>query len=923
MTPQTQPLSDRPDLYTLGHLTLAGSDFERTKPLLLLCYLCLEGPKERRHLAELFWPAAADPLASLATELSRLKRYCGNVVEADTTHARPLLQTDAQAFLKALERNDLGGAASLYKGRFLSGVHLSGASNELEEWVYSTRDFLASRAADALLGLGEEAAKGGDFEGAARHAQKAHAHAAALEPEQLERAYALLVANGHPWAAKLREEALELGLPLEVDAGEARRKLRPAGNRADLPAHAPSFVGRGAEVREVADLLRGEARLVTVVGLAGMGKSRLAAEVVRTLQGEEAFPDGIHPVWLVALNSSEEVPTALANALGLELKGHDVLAQLVQQLADVHSLLLLDNYEHVIAGASFLSELLVRCPGIKILVTSRERLNLAEEWVYWLEGLPFKRGGEAGGPSEAAQLFVQRAKRVVVGFSPTPQDLEAAEEVGRRVEGSPLALELAASWTRVMLWGDVAAQLRKDQAVLRTTLRDVPERHRSIEAAFEYSWHFLSAEERRVLRELSVFRGGFSREAAREVVGAGLSVLVSLVDKSLLKLREGGRFGRHPLFYAFTCHKFLEYPELVQTKRRDHADYFQTFLKERTAQIRGERAEAALSEIAGELDNIRSAWNYWLEQNQFTELAESVHPLYRFFELTGRVREGVDLFSSTVQRLDSSPDSARTLGELHWALSWMLRHLGQADAALQAAERALVHFRTHGDPALIARGTGELARFLGDHAGEYERAIRLLQEAYDLLEQQDDRRFETALLYNLSLTRYYAGKYAAAEQPLGRAEDLDRQSGYQAGVITCLHLRGELLTVMGRLSEAELVLEEGLRLCETSNLPSFRPYLYDVLNKVKRKQGDAAKASEHITLATELAQDMDYQHMMSSLLLERAPRRPGVSGLRCGSRAPESVARPGSKKRPAYRNITHFSRLQRVPLSAGPLRSSA
>lgn len=283
MTPHTQLLSDPPDLYTLGQLTLAGSDFERTKPLLLLCYLCLEGSKERRHLAELFWSAAADPLASLATELSRLKRYCGAVVEADTTHASSLLQTDAQVFLKALECGDLGGAASLYKGQFLSGVHLSGASNELEEWVYSTRDFLAGRAADALLGLGEEAARGGDFEGAARYAQEAHAHVAAFEPEQLERAYTLLVANGHPWAAKLHEEALELGLPLDGDEAEVRRKLRPANRYAELPAEATSFVGRGEEVREVADLLRGEARLITVAGLAGMGKSRLAAEVVRTL----------------------------------------------------------------------------------------------------------------------------------------------------------------------------------------------------------------------------------------------------------------------------------------------------------------------------------------------------------------------------------------------------------------------------------------------------------------------------------------------------------------------------------------------------------------------------------------------------------------------------------------------------------------
>ena len=713
--------------------------------------------------------------------------------------------------------------------------------------------------------LGERAAKSGDFAGAAQHAAEA-SELLMLTPdtEQLRRAYTLLVAGEHPQAAQLRQRADALGLP-ELTREAARRHL--CLNQRTLPTYNTSFVGRSSEVCTVMDLLRGEARLVTVVGLAGMGKSRLAVEVVREMQAE-LFAD-FYPIWLVALTKEDEVLSALAGALGLELGEQDILEQVAQHLASKRCLLYFDNFEHVIGAAPLLSDLLTRCPHLKVLVTSRERLNLEEEWVVWLEGLP-GADGTADGFSEAAQLFVQRARRTDLTFSPTEEDARAIEAICRRVEGSPLALELAASWTRLMPCADIAAQLGRSQEVLSTTLRNVPERHRSIEAAFEYSWRILSDEERRVLRELSVFRGGFSHEAAKEVVGASLPTLVSLVDKSLLVVRDGGRFGRHPLLYEFTRRKLFAQPELAQAKRLEHAGYFQSFLEVRAKRLRGEHAEAALGEIAGELDNIRSAWTCWLEQNQPAELVESVRPLHRFFELTGRVREGVDLFSSTAQRLDSLPGSARTLGELYWALSWMLRYLGRADDALQAAETTLVHFREHGDPALIARGTGELARFLGDHAGEYARAIQLLQEAHDLLEQQEDRRFEPVLLYNLSLTRYYAGEYAAAAPPLSRAENLHKQLGNQAGVITCLHLQGELLVVTGRLGEAALVLERGLDLCTTFNLSPFRPYLYDVLNKVKRKQGDIAQADEYITLAIALAREMDYRHMMSSLLLERA-----------------------------------------------------
>ena len=396
--------SHQPELITLGRLALEGSDFERTKPLLLLCYLCLEGPQERRHLAELFWPRAANALASLSTELSRLKKHTGEVFEADDVRVYPRLRSDAKVLLDAAERKEYGRAAALYTGDFLLEVNAQEVSAELREWVERTRTFLAARVCEARLTLGERAAKSGDFAGAAQHAAEA-SEPLMLTPgtEQLRRAYTLLVAGEHPQATQLRLRADALGLP-ELTPGAARRRLCP--NQPSLPTYNTSFVGRSSEVRTVTDLLRGEARLVTLVGMAGMGKSRLAVEVIRVQA--EPFAD-IYPVWLVALTREDEVLSALAGALGLELDGSDVLGQITQYLAPKRCLLYFDNFEHVIGAAPFLSDLLTRCPNLKVLVTSRERLNLEEEWVVWLEGLP--GADSADGLSEAAQLFVERAKR--------------------------------------------------------------------------------------------------------------------------------------------------------------------------------------------------------------------------------------------------------------------------------------------------------------------------------------------------------------------------------------------------------------------------------------------------------------------------------------------------------------------------------
>ena len=383
-------------LRTFGGLALEGADFRRPKLLLLLAYLTLEGPKDRRFLAELFWQGAAEPMTSLRMALTQLRRGVPEAFEANAKRVKATVTTDALRLLERLEGGTWAEAVRLYEGPFLQDLHLPGWSAELEEWVYSTREFLAEGVRGALLRLAEGDAAAGDFGAAARRAEEAWLLAGAPEPEpeEIGRIGRLLVAGGSLKAPQLQKEARAYGLTLSLKRDEARAQLagaletRPA--RHNLRARATSFVGRDPELLELARLLaEPDIRLITVTGAGGVGKTRLALQAASAeLQGGN-FPDGVFFVSLEALVDAGLVPAAVAEALAVSLPGKEApLAELAHALGSKALLLVLDNFEQLMAGATLVSELLDACPRLKLLVTSRERLNLAGEQLVVLGGLP-------------------------------------------------------------------------------------------------------------------------------------------------------------------------------------------------------------------------------------------------------------------------------------------------------------------------------------------------------------------------------------------------------------------------------------------------------------------------------------------------------------------------------------------------------
>ena len=831
-------------LRTLGGLELSHTAFARPKPLLLLCYLALEGPKERRHLAELFWREASDPLNRLAVTLSRLRKV-GGLVQADAAKAWTDLPTDARALLTALERGEYDVAVGLYQGPFLEGVYVEAWGGELGEWVYGTRDFLAGRVKTAHLALAESEAAEGKFQDAAKHAEAACmvAQTAGLEPEEVRRTHTLLLAANHPHAAMLLKEAEGFNLSLLETADEARNALgyrvAPLTN---LGARADSFIGREGELADLAALLaKPDARLVTLVGGGGAGKTRLATEAARGQLGLAAFKDGVYFVALDAVSSSTLVPPKIAEALGLELEsGETPLAQLRRHLGDKAALLVLDNFEHLLDGAPLLPGLLQSCPYLKLLVTSREGLNLKEEWRFPLSGLSFAPHYDIEPLTtfDAPKLFMERARQVQPAFTADPDTLRAVHHICRLLHGYPLGLELAATLVRAVPCAEVARELERNLDFLTASTRNLPERHRSLRTVFDYSWTLLTPKEQETLRKLAVFRGGFTRAAAAEIVGATVPALLSLADKSLLR-GEGGRFDTHPLLYQYTQEKGAEHPEERAETEAEHAAYFSRFSAGLRLEFNGPDPKGTSKRLEADFENCRAAWRWALKERDATMMLGFANAFWFFYGnwqgsgATHVWREALEVLG------ESDPAQSETLGfflalQAQYDSGWSL------DEAKPLAERALALLRPFENGMGISMCHEVLSR-AAEAEGRFGEAIALLETAEPLVSDLRGQapanlawlemgrgnypaakaRFSESLamsqsdhftrsvvhaLWGLGRVHFLEGDYEAARGYYHESLTLARDRGFEPGANqadACLLGLGEVALEEGRLDEAD------------------------------------------------------------------------------------------------------------------------
>lgn len=404
-----------------------------------------------------------------------------------------------------------------------------------------------------------------------------------------------------------REEAVARARAL----GLLAQKMDRARRARALPSPATQLFGRQTELREIQAILEGgEARLLSIVGPGGIGKTRLALEVAHNLTAN--FQDGVAFASLAPLRSPEGIVTTLADALRFKFAAgadetRDERQQLLDYLREKSLLLVLDNFEHLLEGVTLLNEILESAPAVKLLVTSRERLRLQVEQVYSLQGLASSHWEtvEQARRDPAVELFLQYGERVRRDYDLQAKDLDPLRHIMETVQGMPLAIILAAPWLELMEPAEIADEIERSLDFLEADYRDLPPRQRSVRAVFETTWARLSEREKTVFAALSVFRGGFSLEAAREVAGASPRVLLELGGQSLFTRGDSGRYSIHELLRRFGYDK-LEAMNIGKVLDAQ-LSYYVSWAGALTAKLWGEHEEYLVQEIESELANVWAA----------------------------------------------------------------------------------------------------------------------------------------------------------------------------------------------------------------------------------------------------------------------------------------------------------------------------
>lgn len=386
----------------------------------------------------------------------------------------------------------------------------------------------------------------------------------------------------------------------------------------NAPSQSTQFIGREPEIAEIVGLLQDErCRLLTLLGAGGMGKTRLSIESIQRLTRGD-FEHGVFYIPLAPLTSADNIVTTVISVLGIMIGDEGTTQEeLVKFLSQRNLLLVMDNFEHVLDGADLVANILNVASDVKILVTSREALNLRMERVWHVNGMRYPDTEQPDNIEQysALKLFIDRATWVRRDFS-LETELNCTIRICQLVGGMPLAIELSASWLKTLSCRDIIKQIEHGIDFLSTRVRDIPERHRSIRAVFDYSWDLLSPDEQAVFPRLSVFRGGFTLEAAEHIAGADLMTLSGLVEKSMVRRDATGHYDVHELLRQYADEHLRKVDEL-EAINTTHMNYFARFTSERTDDLKGERQVEAHKELMSDYPNVLKAWNYAVENSEY------------------------------------------------------------------------------------------------------------------------------------------------------------------------------------------------------------------------------------------------------------------------------------------------------------------
>jgi predicted ATPase/class 3 adenylate cyclase/DNA-binding NarL/FixJ family response regulator len=659
----------------------------------------------------------------------------------------------------------------------------------------------------------------------------------------------------------------------------------------NLPAQFTSFVGRGPQLTEMCKLLA-ESRLVTLTGAGGVGKTRLAVQVANQLAAE--YAEGVWYVDLAPITNPELVPVSIARALGLpDQPGRSTMDSLLRFVRDRHMLLVLDNCEHLLdASAELVLALLGAAAGLTLLATSREPIGVAGEVSWRVPSLSLA--------DEAIELFANRARHVRPDFTVSDDNAAAVGEICRRLDGLPLAIELAAARVRALSLAEIAESLHDRFRLLTGGARTAVRRQQTLRASVDWSHALLTEPERVLFRRLAAFMGGFDLEAAQAVAGSGpveryqvIDQLTLLVDKSLVVADESGGRTRYRLLETvrqYALEKLGESGEADAVRTR-HRDYYTAMAALLDAPA-GSENERRLEQAEIEIDNLRAAFG-WSRENSDVELAmqlaSSLQPLWL---ARGRLREGRAWFDTTLADLDAqnlevaAAVRARALADQALLATW-----GESAVSMDPAQQALAIARELDDPALLAR-TLAACGFVAAQGYNVELARACFAEAIGLARAVDDRWRLSQILAWQASAAHTAGDPVAVRAAAEEGRDLAAAIGDGFNSRGCRFFLGAAQMMSGDLAGAVTLFGEVAAEAEAAHDQMGRVLSPALQSMALAYQGEAAAARAVAEAILEPAAELGERYAVLGYIVL------GIAALAAGDGAAWHEAREAANQYP-------------------------
>jgi predicted ATPase/DNA-binding SARP family transcriptional activator len=859
----------------LGAAEVPEAAYRRPKARSLLKLIALE-PDGRLHrdlAMEALWPhlppeGAANQLHNALSQVraafatvggARARGYLALRGGVLSLGAGGVVVTDVQEFLDLADEANRDGALpglervlAAYPGDLLPG-------DRYEEWAEEPRRALRERCVGLLGLIGESHLEAGRYQEAIRAFEAVLAREASHESAHhgLMRTYGLL---GDAARVRRQFEAYRQALDGEIGVPPSSATLRlletliegsGSASRRPPPSFPTPFVGRRLELSAVAaQLADPDVRVLTLVGLGGIGKTRLAVEAAERLSGR--FVDGVVYAPLASVGSPLHLVAAISEALGLRfVRAED---ELHHHLRDARVLLLLDGADEAVPAAGALARLVDHAAGVKLLVTSRQRLRLRHERVLEVGGLEVPREYASVDPIgfSAVALFVQGARRVHPDAG-SLFDLEAVRRICRRLRGVPLAIEIAASWAGTLSCGAIADELERDIDLGLPAHRDVPERHQSLRSAFAYSWALLAEDQRNALASLAVFRGDFSLEAARSVAGVTPGALARLVDRSLVGRSGADRFELHPVLRQFALEELRAGPD-EERVLASHAAHFMHRLSTWEQAFAGDAGGEALRALEDDIHDIRAGWAWAADRRRVDLLALALHGAFIYFELRGWAAEGLAALRLASAALTGRGDEA-LLGRLLAREGALLHRLGEAAEADAILTRSAALLERSGDDRerAFALDTLGVVRHEQDDDGG---AWRSLEESLRLRRRLRDEQGEATSLNNLGSLAYATGDHGGAERFFRQSLAIQRRLGSHRAAAISLQNLASIAFTDGHAAAAVAFLEEALALAEGVADATLSPLLLGNLGAVLAALGEHARARSCLARAIAEAREL-------------------------------------------------------------------